>query len=109
MALDNRMNKSVFQKLGIPWLGWYAFRRGAAHISVARYEPQFRRRSGDSATRPRSKVLEKHYAAVTAKRAAQKRQVLAIGQKIDTAFAQRKAEQEALLISASQTRSTMLN
>jgi hypothetical protein len=58
---------------------------------------------------PRSKVLEKHYAAVTAKRAAQKRQVLAIGQKIDNAFAQRKAEQEALLISASQTRSTMLN
>ena len=55
MALDNRMNKSVFQKLGIPWLGWYAFRRGAAHISVARYEPQFRRRSGDSATRPKIK------------------------------------------------------
>jgi len=92
-----RVMKPAFKKLGIEWRGWYALRRGATDYLLLDMQLEFDEVRTILRHDPRSKVLEKHYAAEAARRGVQQRTALAVGRKIDTAFAAREAEQMAKL------------
>ena len=92
-----RVIKPAFKKLGIEWRGWYALRRGATDYLLIEMGLEFDDVRKILRHDPKSKVLEKHYAAEAAQRGVQQREVLAIGRKIDIAFAEREAEQMAKL------------
>jgi integrase len=98
-AFAARVMKPAFEKAGLQWKGWYAFRRGAATYLLLDLGLDFDSVRAILRHELKSKVLEKHYAAEQARRAAQKRVALAIGQRIDAQFAQREQE---ILFKASQ-------
>jgi hypothetical protein len=107
--LADRHVCAAFKAVGVPWKGWYAFRRGAATYLLLDMGLGFDEVRAILRHDIRSKVLEKQYAAEVAKRAAQKKQVLAIGAKIDAGFTQRKTDQKALQIAAAQDVPSMVN
>lgn len=94
-ALGSREMKPAFERAGVEWRGFYALRRGASDYLLLDMQLEFDEVRAILRHDPKSKVLEKHYAAEAAKRGVQQRTVLAVGKKIDAAFALRQAEQIA--------------
>ncbi len=94
-ALAHRVMIPAFKRAGVAWRGFYALRRGATDYLLVDSGLSLDDARAILRHDPRSKVLEKHYAARVAQQNVQKRAALAIGKKIDAAFAQREAEQIA--------------
>ena len=96
-ALGFRVMKDAFKRAGVEWRGFYALRRGATDYLLLDMQLEFDEVRTILRHDPRSKVLEKHYAAEAARRGVQQRTALAVGRKIDAAFAEREAAQIARL------------
>jgi integrase len=94
-ALGSRIMRPAFQRAGVEWRGFYALRRGATDYLLLDMQLDFDEVRTILRHDPKSKVLEKHYAAEAARRGVQQRIALAVGKKIDAAFALRVAEQVA--------------
>jgi len=94
-ARAHRVMIPAFKRAGVKWRGFYALRRGATDYLLVDSGLSLDDARAILRHDPRSKVLEKHYAARVAQQNVQKRAALAIGKKIDAAFAQREAEQIA--------------
>jgi integrase len=96
-SVAERIMKPLCPKLHIEWRGWYAMRRGATDYLLLTLGLEFDEVRAILRHDPRSRVLEKHYAALAAQRGVQKRTVVAIGKKIDAAFTQRALTEAAAL------------
>jgi integrase len=97
-ALARRTLKAAFEKAGVEWRGWYAFRRGATDYLLLTMGLEFDEVRAILRHDPTSRVLEKHYAAEASRRGVQQRIVVAIGKKIDAAWQKEEARKTANVV-----------